>query len=152
MIQRVRLVMQGSSAERKNAVTFLQLGLEHSHPLIAGLLWVMGMEAIFDSDDRNDFKKELCKCLGSAALVFPDWNAPTAPPAYTVDELAIPVYVLRSKLAHGADLRTAALDKKTPVDLTKKVKLVDFSEPRTRAHLLSEAACYLLCQVLQKTI
>jgi hypothetical protein len=152
MIKRVRRVMEGTSAEQKNAIIFLQLGLEHGHPLIAGLLWVMGMEAIFDSEGRNDFRTKLCGCLGSTTLVFPDWNSPTAPPAYTVEELAIPVYMLRNKLAHGADLRTAALDKTTPVDLTKKVKLVDFLEPRSHAHLLSEAACYLLCQVLQKTI
>jgi hypothetical protein len=154
MIKRVVSVMQGASVEKKNAVTFLQLGLETNryHQLIAGLLWVTGMEAIFDSGNRNDFKQKLCDCLGPSTLVFPDWNHPTSPPAHTVEELAIPVYMLRNKLAHGADLRTAAFDKSTPVDLTKQVKLVDFLEPRPNAYLLSEAACYLLCQVLQKTI
>jgi hypothetical protein len=152
MIKRVRGVMEGTSAELKNAVIFLQLGLEHSHPLIAGLLWVMGMEAIFDSEGRNDFKEKLCRCLGPTTFVFPDWNSPTPAPSYPVEDLAIPIYMLRNKLAHGADLRTAVLDKSTPVDLTKKVKLANFSEVRSNANLLSEAACYLLCQVLQKTI
>src|SRR5271165_5184622 len=114
MINRVRRVMEGTRAELKNAVIFLQLGLEHSHPLVAGLLCVMGMEAIFDSEGRSDFKKKLCGCLGSTTFAFPDWNAPTPPPSYTVEELAIPMYMLRNKLAHGADLRTAALDKTTP--------------------------------------
>ncbi len=155
MIKRVAAVMQGVNVERKNAIIFLQLGLEINsyHQLIAGLLWVTGMEAIFDSQGRNDFKAKLCDCLGPTTLVFPDWNRPTAPPPpYKVEELAIPIYMLRNKLAHGADLRTAAGDKTTPVDLTKKVTLVDFLEPRSHALLLSEAACYLLCQVLQKTI
>lgn len=154
MIKKVRLVMEGSSVERKNAVIFLQLGLEtnHYHELLAGLLWVMGMEAIFDSGNRNDFKKKLCDCLGPATLVFPDWNRPTAPPAYKVEELAIPVYILRNKLAHGADLRTAVRDKTTPVDLVKKVKSAGGLEDISNAYLLSEAACYLLCQVLQKAI
>jgi hypothetical protein len=154
MIKKVRFVMEGSSAERKNAVIFLQLGLEtnHYHELLAGLLWVMGMEAIFDSGNRNDFKKKLCDCLGPATLVFPDWNRPTAPPAHKVEELAIPVYMLRNKLAHGADLRTAVRDKTTPVDLIKKVKSAGGLGDISNAYLLSEAACYLLCQVLQKTI
>ena len=152
MIRRVRQVMEGSSAEKKNAIIFLQLALEHMHPLIAGLLCVMGMEAIFDSENRNDFKNKLCNCLGPRTLAFPDWNSPTPAPTYTVDEVAIPVYMLRNKLAHGVDLRKAALDKTTPVDLTKMVTLVNFSGPRAHANLLSEAACYLLCQVLQNVI
>jgi len=154
MIKRVAAVMQGPDVELKNALIFLQLGLEINgyHQLIAGLLWVTGMEAILDSQGRNDFKTKLCRCLGPTSLVFPDWNRPTAPPAYTVEELAMPIYMLRNKLAHGADLRTAAADKTTPVDLIKKVALVDSLEPRSHALLLSEAACYLLCQVLQKTI
>jgi hypothetical protein len=60
--------------------------------------------------------------------------------------------MLRNKLAHGADLRKAAVDKTTPVDLVKRVRLVDGLEDLPNAHLLSEAACYLLCQVLEKTI
>ena len=154
MIKRVAAVMKGVNVERKNAIIFLQLGLEINgyHQLVAGLLWVTGMEAIFDSEGRNDFKTKLCDCLGPTTLVFPDWGRPTAPPASKVEDLAIPIYMLRNKLAHGADLRTAAGDKTTPVDLTKKVTLVDFLEPRSHALLLSEAACYLLCQVLQKTI
>jgi hypothetical protein len=116
------------------------------------MLCVMGMEARFDSSDRNDFKKKLCACLGASTRVFPDWNAPTFPqPNYTVEEIAIPLYVLRSKLAHGVDLRKAALER-TPVDLLKKVELISELEPRAHALFLSEAAYYLLCQVLQKCI
>jgi hypothetical protein len=153
MIQRVKHVMEGASAETRNAIILLELGLEHNHPLIAGLLWVMGMESIFDSGNRNDFEKKVCNCLGPTAAVFPDWNSPRySSPAYTVREMAIPIYMLRNKLAHGADLRKAATDKTTPVDLIKKVKLADGLEDRAHAYVLSEAACYLLCQVLQKTI
>ena len=144
--------MNASNAERKNAVVFLQLALEHNHLLIAGLLSVMGMEAIFDSDNRNNFKEKLCTCLGPSTLAFPDWNAPTIAPAHTVEEVAIPIYMLRNKLAHGVDLRKAMLDKSTPVDLLKKVKLIDSLEPRAHAYLLGEAACYLLCQVLLKVM
>jgi hypothetical protein len=154
-IRKVQQVMDGSSAEGKNAIILLQLGLETNdyHQLIAGLLWVMGMEAIFDSKNRNDFERKLCSCLGPTTQVFPDWNSPTfSPPPYTVKDMAIPVYMLRNKLAHGADLRKAAFDKSTPVDLIKKVKLVDGLEDRANAYLLSEAACYLLYHVLQKTI
>lgn len=39
-----------------------------------------------------------------------------------------------------------------PLSLTAKVKLTDDSEPTVYALLLSEAACYLLCQVLQKVL
>ena len=68
MISRVRQVMNGTNAERKNAIILLQLALEHMHPLIAGLLNVMGMEAIFDSRNRHDFKKKLCDCLGASRV------------------------------------------------------------------------------------
>jgi len=73
-------------------------------------------------------------------------------PKYTVEELAIPIYMLRSKLAHGADLRKASFDKSTPVDLVKKVELIPELEPRAHAYLLAEAACYLHCQVLQTVL
>jgi len=73
-------------------------------------------------------------------------------PKYTVGELAIPIYMLRNKLAHGADLRKASLDKTTPVDLVKKVELIPALEPRAHAYLLAEAASYLHCKVLQKVL
>lgn len=153
MILRVTQAMRGTSAERKNAIILLQLALEHMHPLIAGLLHVMGMEAIFDSANRSDFKRKLCDCLGASTPAFPDWNSSTLPqPKYTVDELSIPIYMLRSKLAHGADLRRAAGDKNTPVDLVKRVELIPELEPQAHAFLLAEAACYLHCQVLQKVL
>jgi hypothetical protein len=154
MIEKIRKVMEGSNVEHKNAVILLQLGLETNdwHQLLAGLLWVMGLEAIFDTGNRNEFRKAICDCLGGATRVFPDWNHPIIPPGYTVEELATPIYMLRSKLAHGADLRTAALDKTTPVDLLKRVKSVDGFGESLNAHLLSEAACYLLCQVIQKAL
>jgi hypothetical protein len=153
IISKVIQTMAGPSTERKNAIILLQLALEHMHPLIAGLLHVIGMEAIFDSGGRFDFKSKLCKCLGGSTRVFPDWNSPTmSQPSHTVDELAIPIYMLRSKLAHGADLRKAAMDKSTPVDLVRKVALSSELEPQAHAFLLAEAACYLHCQVLQRVL
>ena len=152
MIARVRAVMRGTNTEDKNSIIFLQLALEQIHPLIAGLLCVMGLEARFDSGDNKEFKKKLCKCLGASTKVFPDWNSPTFPqPKHTVEEIAIPLYVLRSKLAHGVDLRKANTGP-TPVDLVAKVELIPELEPRSNALLLSEAAKYLLCQVLAKSI
>ncbi len=142
-IERIQQIMKSPSAERRNAFILLQLGLEHFHPLIAGLLWVMGLEAIFDSANKNDFSKKLCDCLGASTSVFPGWK--------TVD-IAIPLYTLRNKLAHGADLRKAASDPKYPADLIETYTLPNSSEQVPYALLLSEAACYLLCQVLLKEI
>jgi hypothetical protein len=152
MIRRVQAVLNADNAERKNAVTFLQLGLETSHPYISGLLCVMGLEALFDSDNRNDFKTKLCDCLGPTTLAFPDWNTSTVPPPYTVEDIAIPLYMLRNKLAHGVDLRKAASDKSTPVDLTAKVTLTEHSGPTAYSLVLSQAAIFLLCQVLEKVL
>jgi hypothetical protein len=152
MIDRIQPVMDGKSVEKKNALTLLQLGLEHFHPYIAGLLWVTGLEAIFNSGGKEAFKKKLCDCLGTQTLVFPNWHSRPDAPIYTVEEVAIPIFVLRNKLAHGADLRTAATDKKHPVDLTRRVSLTQDSETVNYALLLSEAACYLLCQVLQRVL
>ena len=55
MIERIQPVMDGKHVEHKNALTLLQLGLEHFHPYIAGLLWVAGLEGIFDSGGREAF-------------------------------------------------------------------------------------------------
>ncbi|MGD0359009.1 MAG: hypothetical protein ABSA73_15525 [Terracidiphilus sp.] len=152
MIPRVRAVLEGTSAELKNAVTLLQLGLENYHPLVAGMLWVMGMEAIFDSANRNDFRNKLCACLGPNTLAFPDWNDLTGPLPYVVKDIAVDLYMLQNKLAHGVDLRKAATDRTSPVDLLKTVKIHPDLEDTTYALLLSQAACFLLCQVIQKTI
>ena len=152
MIQRIQKVNNGTAAEPKNALILLQLGLESFHPYIAGLLWVMGLEAIFNSGNRNDFKRKLCNCLGPTQLAFHDWNPRIQGPTYTVEEIAIPLYMLRNKLAHGADLREAATDKSTPVDLMVQIQLTERSEPTRYAHILSQAACFLLCQVLQKVL
>jgi hypothetical protein len=152
MIDRIQPVMDGKSVEKKNALTLLQLGLEHFHPYIAGLLWVTGLEAIFNSGGKDKFKKKLCDCLGPQTLAFPNWHSKPEAPPYTVEEVAIPLFVLRNKLAHGADLRTAATDTKHPVDLMARANLTPDSTATTQALLLSEAACYLLCQVLQKVL
>jgi hypothetical protein len=150
MIRGVRAIMAGSNAEKRNAIHLLQLGLEHFHPLISGLLWVMGMDAIFDSGGAQKFKDDLCACLGGSTHVYPPWNA--GQPAWTVGDIAGELYVMRNKLVHGVDLRKARTDKKFPVDLVAKQSLLSSSDAAPRALLLSEAACYLLCQVLQKEI
>lgn len=149
-IESIRQITSGPSAERRNAFILLQLGLEHFHPLIAGLLWVMGLEAVFDSYGKSEFKRKLCDCLGPSTPAFPGWS--TQQPGHTVEEIAIDLYILRSKLAHGADLRKAASDPKFPVNLLAQRALPISPDPVPYALLLSEAACYLLCQVLQKEI
>jgi len=145
----IKAIMNGSQGERKNAVILLQLGLEHFHPLIAGLLWTAGLDAIFDSGGAQNFKNDLSAYLGAQTAVFPAWHAQRRP--WTVDGVAADLYTLRNKLVHGVDLRKAALDK-FPVDLIGKRTLPDLSDPVPYALLLSEAASYLLCQVLQKEI
>ena len=152
MIDRIQTAMDSKSVEKRNALTLLQLGLEHFHPYIAGLLWVTGLEAIFNSGGKEEFKRKLCACLGPKTHVFPNWHSKPDAPIYTIEQIAIPVFVLRNKLSHGADLRTAALDKKYPVDLTRPVSLTQDSETVDYALLLSEAACHLLCQVLQRVL
>ena len=149
-IESIKQVMNGPNAERRIAVILLQLGRVHFHPLIAGLLWMMGLEAIFDSANRNCFKQKLCDCLGPSTRVFPNWNASSPPD--TVEDIAIHLYTLRSKLAHGVDLRKAAADKKYPVDLLQARMLPDSADAVSYASFLSEASCYLLCQVLTKEI
>jgi len=60
--------------------------------------------------------------------------------------------MLRNKLAHGADLRSAVADKKFPTDFGTTVDVTQYGETINYALLLSEAACYLLCQVLQAVL
>jgi hypothetical protein len=153
MIPKIFRVMTGTNAEHKNSIILLQLALEEPHPLLTGLLCVMGMEARFDSADRYDFKNKLCACLGASTRAFPDWNSPGfSQPKDTIEDLAIPLYMLRSKLAHGRDLRSAIRDTRTPVDLVKAVQLTPELGPVPNAYLLSEAAIYIHCQVLQKCL
>lgn len=145
--------METGSPEQRNSVILLQLALEHFHPLVKGLFAVIGLEAIFDSRDRNDFREKLCRRLDSSTPAFPDWNSPSVrSPKYTVGEIALHLYTLRSKIAHGVDLRKAAQDKNAPVDLTRRVELIEQLEPRSCAALLSEPAAYVLCLVLQKEL
>lgn len=154
LIPRVQAALKGTSVPQKNAITTLQLGMETYayHHYIAGLLWVMGMEAIFDSQNRNDFRDKLCNLLGADTPAFPCWAEVTKPRSETVEDIAVDLYMLRNKLAHGVDLRSAASDRTTPVDLLKIVRLHEHSQDRYYSMLLAEAACYLLCRVIQKTI
>jgi hypothetical protein len=154
LVPRVQAALTGSSIPEKNAITTLQLGLEtySYHPYIAGLLWVMGMEAIFDSQNRHDFNDKLCRLLGPDTLAFPDWTDLVGPPAWTVEDVAMDLYMLRNKLAHGVDLRSAASDKTTPVDLLNVVQLHEDSGGRYYSTVLAEVACYLLCRVIQTVI
>ena len=145
--------MESGSAEQRISVILLQFALEHLHPLIKGLLAVMGLEAIFDSQGRNDFEKKVCQRISSSTRVFPGWNSPSVPPPkHTVGEVALHLYTLRSKIAHGVDLRKAAQEKNVPTDMRRKVELIEQLEPRPYSVLLSEAAVYLLCLVLQKEL
>jgi hypothetical protein len=148
LLPRMLKRMEAGSAEQKNSVILLQLALEHLHPLVKGLFAVMGLDALFNSQGGSDFKRKLCQRLGESTQVFPDWMSPGAPPPnYTVGEVAHRIYELRNKIAHGVDLRKAA-----QVDLTKRVELNEQLEPRSYAALLSEAAVYLLCLVLQREL
>jgi hypothetical protein len=150
MIDRIQPVMAGKNVEHKNALTLLQFGLENFHPYVASLLWVMGLESIFDSETRHDFKKKLCDCLGPKTPAFPNWHLRSDAPTYTVEDVAIPLYMLRNKLAHGADLRKAASDKSTPVDLTSKMQLIRSLEPTAYALHLGEAASHLLVRCCKR--
>lgn len=153
LLPKVLARMETGTAEQRNSIILLQLALEHFHPLVKGLFAVMGLEAALGSYGRRDFRKRVCSCLGDSTRVFPDWNSPSvAPPKYVVGGIALHLYTLRSKIAHGVDLRKAAQDANVPVDLTRKVELIDQLEPRPYAGLLSEAAVYILCQVLQKDL
>lgn len=153
LLGRVRRVMTGTNITKKNAVHLLQMALEHPHPYIACLLAVTGMEAIFDSANRWDFEEKLCDSLGASNPAFPDWNSPELPPLnYTVEELAVHLYTLRSKIAHGAELSKAAHDKNSPVDLLQLRDYIPEADPVLYALLLGEAAVYLLGQVLQKVL
>ncbi|HXJ92047.1 MAG TPA: hypothetical protein VMT20_04105 [Terriglobia bacterium] len=111
----------------------------------------MGLEAVFNSADRWDFRNKLCNCLGESTLAFPDWNSPDfSPPTLTVGEIAAELYTLRSKVAHGVDLRKAAEDPKLPVDLLKKINLEHLVSERAYCVVLSEVAIYLLGEVIKK--
>ncbi|MGH9764567.1 MAG: hypothetical protein ACREAC_27340, partial [Blastocatellia bacterium] len=157
----VQDTLNGRDIAKKNATHLLQLALEHPHPLIACLLAVIGMEAVLKSNSRRDFAEKLCALLGASTLAFPDWNSPQfSQPMYTVENLALHLHTLRSKIAHGRDLREAAHDAKAPVDLGELKEYIpvdsrsyDF-QPQTvqYATLLGEAAIYLLGQALQKVL
>jgi hypothetical protein len=153
MISRVQHAMDGNDSRKKNAVYLFQLALEHPHPYVAALLAVAGMEAIFDSTGRKNFKDKLCRCVGSSVLAFPDWNSPgMPPPKFTAEGLAVHLYTLRSKIAHGVNLRDAANDKSAPVNFLELVDLVpDFDKP-TYAMVLCESSIYLLAEVLKKVL
>jgi hypothetical protein len=161
MLLRVQSAMGGVDVGKRNAIHLLQLALEHPHPLIACLLAVTGMEALLKTTGRWEFKRELCLLLGASTLAFPDWNSPHfLPPDHTVEDLAIDLFTLRSKVAHGVDLREAVQDKNCPVDLAELKphvfsNLNGYSRPSemvTYATLLGEASIYLLTQVLQKVL
>jgi hypothetical protein len=150
---RVRQIMTGSDIAKRNAVHLLQLALEHPHPYIACLLAVTGIEAILDSENRWDFETKLCNLLGASTFAFPDWNSPEFPPMkYTVRDLAVHLYTLRSKIAHGANLASAAQDKNSPVNLSELKEYIPEGEPVRYAILLCESSIYLLGQVLQKVV
>jgi hypothetical protein len=153
ILNQVRSMMRGPDISKRNAVHLLQLALEHPHQYVACLLAVTGIEAILDCKDRWDFEKKLCDLLGASALAFPDWNSPDFPPlTYTVKEVAVHLYTLRSKVAHGADLAKAAHDKNTPVDLLQLKEYILEGAPVRYATLLCESSIYILGQVLQKVL
>lgn len=153
LVPKLLFRMSNGSAEQKNSVNLLQFSLEHLHPLIKGLFAVMGLEAVFDSRDRWQFKNKLCNCLGESTLAFPDWNSPgLSPPTFTVGEIAVELYTRRSKVAHGVDLRKAAQDTNAPVDFVKKVQVAQGLSDRAYCLVLSEAAIYLLCEVIKKKV
>lgn len=160
MIPRVQSAMSGREIGKRNAVHLLQLSLEHPHPLVACLLAVTGIEAVLSVNGKKDFERELCNVLGAETRVFPDWNSPDfAQPTCTVKDLALDLHTLRSKIAHGRDLREAADDKKFPTDLLEYKEYMPLPasyDPSVTtvqyAKMLGEVSIYLLGQVLEKTL
>jgi hypothetical protein len=149
LVEPVLRTAAGSDIPKKNALSFLQLSLEHPHHYVACLLAVAGMEAIFDSRNRQDFEAKLCGRLGGDSHVFPDWNSPAFEQLpYKLQDIAVHLYTLWSKIAHGVDLTKAADDKNFPVDLLELKEYVPESDPVRYAALLCESSIYLLCRVL----
>jgi hypothetical protein len=52
-----------------------QLASGRTLRILDGLLWVTGLEAIFDSGGREEFEKKLCDCLGPQTPAFPNWHS-----------------------------------------------------------------------------
>lgn len=153
IMNKVRAIMSGPDIAKRNAIHLLQLALEHPHPYVACLLAVIGIEAILDSKDRWDFERKLCDLLGASTPAFPEWNPPEIPPLkYTVKDLAVHLYTLRSKIAHGANLASAACDKNSPVNLSEFKEYIPEGDPVRYAVLLGESSIYLLGRVLQTII
>jgi hypothetical protein len=158
MWSRTRETMKGAEISKRNAVHLLQMALEHPHPYIACLLSVTGIEAILDSRDRWDFEAKLCALLGPSTLAFPDWNSPLfSKLRYTIRDIAVHLYTLRSKIAHGVDLTKATQDRNSPVDLREYKEYISWDglekgESVRYATLLGESSVYILCQVLQEVI
>jgi hypothetical protein len=153
LMSRVKAAFDGTRVAPKNALHLLQLALEHPHPYVACLLAVTGMEAVLDSRNRWDFESKLCDRLGSSTLAFPDWNSPGhGPLKYAVGDLAVHLYTLRSKVAHGQDLTKAASDKHSPIDLLASREYLAEGDPVRYAQILCESSIYLLGRLLKEIL
>jgi hypothetical protein len=130
----------------KNALYFLDLGLEATNPYLQFFLWTTALGGLLMAGKGPVFVERACNLFGSATFVLPAVDL--AQPKYRIQDIADDAYQLRSPIAHGEQIPKKFWTKVPFVNENgQPIEVVE--NPRFYFEILQECSLFLLCRLLR---
>lgn len=130
----------------KNALNFLDLGLEATNPYIQFFLLTTALGSLLMAGNGRVFKQRALTMFGAAAFVLPPVEF--GQPKYRVQDVAADMYELRSAIAHGEQIPRKFWTRVSFDDENgHPIEVVE--NPRFYFEILQECSLFLLCRLLR---
>ncbi|MEJ2006899.1 MAG: hypothetical protein P8Z30_01890 [Acidobacteriota bacterium] len=146
VVEGVQEAFRKEVARLVNPLCLLELGEEANNSHMRLLQWVTGLDALLIAEGRYDFERNLSNLLGRRTYVFPPIDG--VQPKYQVGDVALDLYKLRDKIAHGLAIPKEFREITGFEDVGGKLIDGMYRYCQYR-HVLEEAALFLLCSALK---
>jgi hypothetical protein len=130
----------------QNPILLLEQGMQNSNPYLATLMFVMGLDMLFQAGKIETFTSRLGGFLGLDTFVFPVLSVSGIQPATIVRDIIHDVYELRNIVAHGQEI---------PESYRRKINLLGTNGEQINyvdygwVDLIMESALFMLATTLR---
>lgn len=130
----------------KNALNFLDLGLEATNAYMQFFLWTTALGSLLMAGNGNVFRERAFNLFDPFNFVLPPIEC--GQPKYRVRDVIEDIYELRSAIAHGEQIARKFWSKLSFDDDTgQPIEAVE--NPRFYYEILQECSLFLLCRLLR---
>ena len=134
----------------QNPILLLEQGTQTGNPVLAMLMFVMGLDMLFMAGDKISFVKRVAGFLGLNSFVFPQISSFDWQPALNVGEIIGDLYDFRNIIAHGREIPKVPFREEHEMRRTTGELMI--YERRGYAETLTEAGLFVLTEVLRRIL